>query len=283
MKTVGMCTRITSIELPYLKSFIDYHQKIGVNHFSFVCNRHQDIPFIKRYLKGYKNIIVLPADPPKMKERNGKKWLADPVKGKQNKVFNTIKTDYVINFDADEYLILRKHETIQDFVQDYPKNTIFRFKWVMAVNDENKVNVGFKGFNGHICDVMVKRSAVHRLNEHSAKMKQRRGGKRVNIKEAFCLHHWARSFNDVVLRSMLHEFQSKKKSTKKQLIASAKHESILKLPARLKILGVFTKKTTKPLPGKNPLRIDKELEEELIKKYLSPKEQAQIRKTYGNS
>ena len=105
----------------YLEEFIIYHHLIGVRHF-FIYDNGSKIPIKKRlkhpfFLK-HCTIINFP----------GKDKQTDAYNHCKNNVKNFV--DWLIVIDGDEYIHLKKHKNIIDFVNDYNNYHAVCINWV---------------------------------------------------------------------------------------------------------------------------------------------------------
>lgn len=102
---------VGKMEGKYIREWVDYHLKLGITHIYVYDN--EDMPTYKDILKGYNNVTVL-----HLPGANNKYGLQTVVISHfQN---NYIKYyDYCIHLDLDEFLCLKKHNNIQDFIKEY--------------------------------------------------------------------------------------------------------------------------------------------------------------------
>ena len=130
----------------YIREWIDYHHKIGVEHFYISDNGSN--PPLQAILQDYiaKGLVVYTYD------RRQKPQCA---------VYNECIAKYreeskwIGFFDADEFFVLRKHSNIRDFLSNYEKFGALSVCWVMF------------GSNGHDQkQKSILRSYTTRANEH---------------------------------------------------------------------------------------------------------------------
>jgi hypothetical protein len=101
--------------------------------------------FISYYLKlGFTKIYIYDnSDDNELASKNSSNVLVIPFKGtlQQTKAYNNFliyhkkKYNYVAFFDCDEFLVLKKHNNIYDFCQEYVKKDALGINWCMFGNN----------------------------------------------------------------------------------------------------------------------------------------------------
>jgi len=146
MKIALVC--IAKNEEDYIQEWIDYNKKIGFDDIFIYQNDW-------RWTGSTENVHKLIIDG----------------KNIQTKAYNTFyhtkgkEYDWIAFFDIDEFLVLKKHKTIQDFVNDYSEYNSIGINWVLfgdngyeKLNDETSVIRRFtkrqKGVNLHVKSIV---------------------------------------------------------------------------------------------------------------------------------
>ena len=101
-------------EINYIEEFVIYHLSIGFTHIYIYDN--EDQPIYKEKLDKYKNNITVIHFPTVIKNINIQMNALDNFI--QNYINNRDIT-HIIHMDIDEYIVLKKHKDIIDFIKDY--------------------------------------------------------------------------------------------------------------------------------------------------------------------
>lgn len=124
MKPICMAA-ILRDEEPFLDEWLVYHKMIGIDHF-FLYDDAPNLP-LQELLQPHANYItVIP-------------WynMHDHYSGRnrQTKAYMHAVTEYSAGFDwitfidGDEFIVLRKHETIREFLADFPDAVSISLRW----------------------------------------------------------------------------------------------------------------------------------------------------------
>jgi predicted O-methyltransferase YrrM len=127
---VGICAIIKDCKPVYLKEWVDWHTLIGVDYF-FIYDNESQIP-ISETLQSYPNVFV-------------KLWEG---KVQQTAAYNhciyeqkhSLKPvcDWVAFIDDDEFIVLEKGETIQEFLKDKKSSGVVLNWCTFGAEEENK-------------------------------------------------------------------------------------------------------------------------------------------------
>ncbi len=125
---IAVCL-ICKDENQYLKEWLDYHRNIGFTHF-FIYDNHSKIP-ISETLKNEKDCTVI-----LWKDQELKQTKAYFDCCKKNKNY-----DWILFIDTDEFLILKKHKTVHNFLSEYNYFSGVGINWICytASGYENRV------------------------------------------------------------------------------------------------------------------------------------------------
>ncbi|HKC67421.1 MAG TPA: glycosyltransferase family 2 protein, partial [Bacteroidia bacterium] len=104
---IGICL-ICKDENQYLQEWLDYHRGLGFSHF-FIYDNNSKIP-ISNTLSGQLDCTVIV-------------WKDDKLGKQTNAYFDCCKNnpqfDWLFFIDTDEFLILKKHKTVQEFLSEF--------------------------------------------------------------------------------------------------------------------------------------------------------------------
>ncbi|MEO8761221.1 MAG: glycosyltransferase family 2 protein [Bacteroidia bacterium] len=126
---VAVCL-ICKDENHYLQEWLTYYRSIGINHF-FIYDNNSKIP-ISETLANEKDCTVI-------------EWKEDQLGKQMNAYFDCCKKnknyDWILFIDTDEFLILKKHKTVQDFLSEYNYFSGVGINWICytASGYENRV------------------------------------------------------------------------------------------------------------------------------------------------
>lgn len=112
MNPVIVC--IAKKELDYIEEFVKYHLAIGFKHIYLYDN--EDVPTYEAFLHNYKNnikVIHLPFN----NYAKGVQYVA--LDHFIKKYLFTTDITHVAHIDIDEYIVLKKHNNICDFINEY--------------------------------------------------------------------------------------------------------------------------------------------------------------------
>jgi hypothetical protein len=201
--SVAILTRIYKYESPYINEFIDYHlNHIKVNHIYFILTDNYN--FINVIDKSFLKNISLLKNPI---------FLNKNVDLIFNYTIPFIKEKYVFNIDVDEFIILNKCKSLEEFIKKNSSYNLFHFKWIIAPSNNYQNNSVFKicenekmyiskmgksmAVTNKIISVMVHSMLV--LKENSLN---------VNINEIFIMHFSSRGIVDLILRMINQKFKT---------------------------------------------------------------------------
>ena len=111
-------TCIAKNEDNYIKEWVDYHTKLGFDQVFIYQNDWR---------------CGVPLDNATLIEFDGH--------GRQQEAYNNFLRhwynhyDWVMFLDADEFLVLKKHSNIKEFIQDYQQHNIIGINWVIFGNN----------------------------------------------------------------------------------------------------------------------------------------------------
>jgi len=105
---------IAKNEDDYIQEWIDYHKKIGFNNIFIFQNDW-------RWGKQCENVHLLEFDGPN-RQQSAYNWFAHET----NRHF-----EWAAFLDVDEFLVLKKHRTIQDFLEEYDDLPAIGINWVL--------------------------------------------------------------------------------------------------------------------------------------------------------
>lgn len=241
--TVGIVVRIYIGELPYIKGFLDYYLSIGVKHFYLLIHKSQPIERIRNYLQTYSCFTIIP--------------YSCGITDSLHHIHQSVNEEYLLNIDADEFLNIYPHTKIQEFIRS-KHVPCFVFRWMINVNDGIlPIDTGVLGFG---TKMMCKTSLIQKMIDHEIHTKH--PVERTNCGQIL-LHYWARSFNDILIKSIYGSaFHDSKSSNLNGVKGSIKNG---KLPNRFKMMALLsccTKKKT--IPNHIHSVIDTDLESKLI-------------------
>lgn len=132
---------IAKNEDPYIQEWVDYHIKLGFdNIYIYMNDWRTDIEHPK--------VIKIELDGIDKQRESYNHWL--------NNYKN--QNNFVAFFDVDEFLVLKKHKTIQEFVSDYVNHNGIGINWYMFGN------------NGHTEVIDGEYSQIKRFTMRSSKM-----------------------------------------------------------------------------------------------------------------
>lgn len=204
--TVGLVTRIYRNDLPYVGSFIQHHQNLGVRTFYFALTRKTHGSNVREYLL---NLPFLESTAWQLfkNERPDPKNFPRGVLGD---MIDWVKEDWVVHLDIDEYVTLGCNA--QDFgelVASDPNSVLFRFGRVTVPLDSRNsyiVQPPYRGITDEGSKYLVKCSSVESVPANDYyKVKLKCTG------EDDCLdrflpgtlvHFFARGFGDAVVKAV---------------------------------------------------------------------------------
>lgn len=239
--TVGCVTRMSFIELPYIKCFLDHYFSIGINKIYIVNTSIDKEEEIKNYLSSYENKIYVE------NIESG-----TPINISQNQMLNKIQEKYTLMVDIDEFLNINPPNKIQNIIN--PNFGYYKFKWIMCPNDTNEPLVhDVVGFAGHIHKSMTLTQNIKFIKEHDMvlktklnkkgkKRKHKKKHKRKQKKKIFLatnlIHYWSRTFSDILLKCYYGKLEDGKQSSPKSILKNINEHTP---PLRLRLLALLSK------------------------------------------
>jgi hypothetical protein len=135
---VAICL-ICKDENQYLKEWIDYHRDLGFNHF-FIYDNNSRIPISKTIDKQPDCTVIV--------------WKDDKL-GKQNRAYfdccqKNKQYDWILFIDTDEFLILKKHKTVQEFLGYYKSFLAVGLNWICYTSSGYENRVEWFKYHKHI-------------------------------------------------------------------------------------------------------------------------------------
>lgn len=271
----AVVSRLTVIELPYIRSFIDYYLSLGVSVLYFINTHPPEFEEISTYLDDY---IF-----------QGRVQLYNVVgevhvNESQNQLLPKVKEDFIINVDIDEYMLISPHDRLHDFVAKNAMSAYYYMKWVYVPNDVLKSpTIPYQIYPVKLVGkYMVYRSIISQLRLHDPIFIHRGTYQRnTRPKHAELLHFFSRTFNDTLLKIVSHNISGSTlgSTTKTELLTLLEQSDI---PMRLKYLAwlMCIKHQTLDSVQREILQVDYELEQVIIERYLTHEEITRIYAVY---
>jgi hypothetical protein len=119
---VAICAVVKN-EGPYLREWMAYHRAIGFDHF-FVCNNESEDDTGEILSRAAEAGICTFYHWP---NQEGVRTQFAAYKYLLNK--HRMDTDWMFFADPDEFLLLKKHDTIKGFLEDYPEASAIGINW----------------------------------------------------------------------------------------------------------------------------------------------------------
>jgi len=109
---------VAKMERDYIEEFIKYHLAIGFKYI-YLYDNEDEATYDKILNKYLNNVTILHT--PNNNYITGIKYMILE-HFKNNILYQDNKITHVINIDIDEFIVLKKHKTISDFIYDYIKD-----------------------------------------------------------------------------------------------------------------------------------------------------------------
>ena len=120
MKTVLVC--IAKNEDNYIKEWVDYHLKLGFdNIFIYENNWRCNVDFQSD------KVIKIPFDGNVKQLESYHNFI----------IHHTDKFDWAAFFDVDEFLVLKKHKSVNDFIEEFKNENYLAINWVFFGNNNH--------------------------------------------------------------------------------------------------------------------------------------------------
>lgn len=161
MKVALVC--IAKNEDNYIQEWIDYNLKLGFDHIFIYKNNWE-------YESDNEKITVIDFPGEVMQLKSYNNFIAN----------NSEIYDWAAFFDVDEFLVLKKHSSIKDFLQDYSKYYSVAINWVLfgdnelskIENDNYKMIERFTkrqlGVNHHVKTITRVKKNINYVSPHHA-------------------------------------------------------------------------------------------------------------------
>jgi hypothetical protein len=112
-------------EEPFLDEWIVYHRMLGIDHF-FLYDDHPDFP-LRELLKPYREYVTVIDWCGMDKTFTGR---SNQIKAYTHALDHYASTfDWVLYLDGDEFVVLHKHENVQDFLADFEDCSAVSLNW----------------------------------------------------------------------------------------------------------------------------------------------------------
>lgn len=277
--TFAVVSRLTVIELPYIRSFIDHYFSLGVNVLYLINTRPPEFEEISTYLKDYID--------------QGQVQLYNVV-GKVHvdhshyQLLPKVKEDFVINVDIDEFFIIKPFKRLHEFVALNLMRPYYLIWWTAIVNDAPHAPAPpYKTcYLEELGKYMVYKPIIRNLANHWPNFvfhKKPYKNKKFNYAHrGQLLHFFGRTFNDTLLKVVKHKITGSalSSSSKEELLALLEQSDI---PVRLKYiawLAVCRKHQFLDNVQEEVLKIDYKLEQAMLERYLTPEQITQTHIAY---
>lgn len=155
----------------YIREWIEYHHLLGVEH--FYINDNQSVPPLSSVIQDYidSGLVTYTYDP---RERPQVKFYNECIAKYQD------ASKWIAFFDSDEFLVLKKHLTIQNFLKDYEEFGSLSIAWVLFGSNghREKQSTMLESYTSRcpetyyayykcvIQPLRVKSFVIHNVNEH---------------------------------------------------------------------------------------------------------------------
>jgi hypothetical protein len=121
-RDVGGLVAILKDEGPFIEEWLAYHRLIGVEHF-YLYDNDPALP-LRSQLTGHEDVTVID-------------WVGEfehlPGRNKQTKAYTDalgrVRQRWMAVVDGDEFIVLRKHDTLQSFLSDFEDVSAVRLTW----------------------------------------------------------------------------------------------------------------------------------------------------------
>jgi hypothetical protein len=234
--TVCIVTRTHIGELPYIKAFIDYYKRIGINKIYLVITKEHEISVIKDYLIMYEPFVQFV--PVQLKDEQSISM------DNMNHLLEQITETYTLHIDNDEFLEIAPYTNILTLIKTINADKI-HFPWAITVNDGmNDMTKGCRGMTHRkkpfktIC--RTDQIANFTSNGHDFDTKTEINGE---IHSKFPLiHYWGRTFNDILLKAIYaNGFKNCKDSSLDEIVSCLNNPDPKALPVRFKMLAFLSR------------------------------------------
>jgi len=205
MKKTCCIVTIIRYDHSYLKEFIDYHSKIGITKFIIYNN---GIKITEKYPNC--TIIDFPGDI--MKRTAYSHFTIN--------LLNTIEEDWILFIDSNEFLVPKKHITIQQFITQHTSEKHEELKSIGIIkkifstnghinkpNNESFLNYTLSKTSSEIKTIIHKDILKNNINKkifdnldnilNTAKI--------LNDTEIICINHYLRSWSEIINKIKTHE------------------------------------------------------------------------------
>jgi len=276
-KTVALVARIYVGELPYVTSWINYYTSLGIHKIYLIITNAAEASQIKKYIQD--------AITPTAKIDFFVSSIRTIQMSTYNSIISSIKEDYTLFLDIDEYLDIGSNATFGDFLKSEPGEK-YHFYWVITTNDG--ISNPAKGFDNKFSKraykTMCKTSLIAGWKDsHNFLTK-------VPIAPTFSkynvIHFFGRTFNDMLIKSFYGKgyLNKDKNASLKDLETTIHSENINALPTRLKMMALISRVRKSITINKkiaNHLDFDLTLETALLDELLQAHQLSSIYRKYS--
>jgi hypothetical protein len=256
-ETIALVSRVYIGELPYIKYFLDYYIKIGIDKIYLIITNKTEAPLIMSYIKDYMYITEV---------------VINETRTINMRIFNmdkiNIKEDFTLFLDIDEFLDISPLKNIKDILKDEPGDK-YNFNWIIKVNDGFSNNE--KGYNKTSSKKPFKtmcRTALIDRWEGSHNFITKR--ETIPVKSKYRLiHHYGRTFNDILIKCIYGKgmLNKDKNTSLDEVLKDIRSDDVNDIPNRFKMLALVSRvpKTVNVKLESIYEYIDYDLENELLK------------------
>lgn len=199
---IGLLFRYYFAEMPYIDAFISHYKKLGICSFCAIVQNVEDGEYLSNVMKRYDIAnfsyhFISDCDPDSALKKINFKTLG-------------CKTEFLLHVDIDELLILPNELSEETFSVDS-----FFIPWVILCNTDNSIPKK-TGSYINIFKHMARTSLISGFknpHEFIVSKLSRKGLPLVHLTQENCfskniyiVHHWSRSFSDVLIKITLQMF-----------------------------------------------------------------------------
>jgi hypothetical protein len=208
MKKTCCIVTIIRYDHSYLKEFIDYHSKIGITKFIIYNNG-------TKIIEEYPNCIIIDFPGNIMKRTAYSHFTIN--------LLNTIEEDWILFIDSNEFLVPKKHITIQQFIGEQLGQNASEHGELKSIGIIKKIF----STNGHINKPNNESFLNYTLSKTSSEIKtiihkdiiKKNINKKIfdnldnilntakilNNTEIICINHYLRSWSEIINKIKTHE------------------------------------------------------------------------------
>lgn len=184
----------------YLREFIDYHTKIGVTKFIIYNNG-------KKITDEYPNCLIIDFPGDVMKRTAYSHFTIN--------LLNIIEEDWILFIDSNEFLVPKKHITIQNFMKEYGEmNSIGIIKKIFSTNghiakpdNESFLNYTLSKPSSEITTLIhkeiLKKNIVKNIFDNLNNILDT--ATVINDHDIICINHYLRSWSEIIYKINNHD------------------------------------------------------------------------------